>query len=311
MNQDYQSGVIAEASRDALFLTFNGDMESGSVATVCRVLSGLPQRVAALREKLSQANLHLTVAIGSAYWDRVSPRARPALLSPFPALENGARVAPSTPVDLLFIVRADQHDACFELAGEIAKALQGAATLVEEVHGFRYLDCRDMTGFVDGTENPQGDDRLDVALVGDEDPMFAGGSYLHLQRYEHALEAWNRLPVKEQENAYGRTKEDNVEYPGSEKSPHAHTRRTSLKRPDGSSIEILRHSMPYGDSARKGLMFVSVCRTPENFALMLRSMVDGDEEGRADRILEFTRAVTGAAFFAPSKTWLEQLSSDA
>ncbi len=308
MNLDYQSGVIAEASRDAVFLNFNATHEPGSEQQVRKVLAELPAKVDALRAEMPEANFHLTAAIGSAYWDRISPHARPALLRPFPALENGVRVAPSTPIDLLLMLRADTHDACFEFAAEVTKALAGAAELEEEIHGFRYKDARDMTGFVDGTENPQGDDRLEVALVGDEDSDFAGGSYLHIQVYEHDLEAWNRMPLKEQEDAYGRTKADNVEYPGDKKSPHAHTKRTSLKDAEGNSMEILRHSMPYGDSKRKGLVFVSTCRTPEHFELMLKSMVQGDEEGRADRILEFTRAVSGAAFFVPSNSWLRGLA---
>jgi len=308
MRDTYQSGVIAEASKDALFLSFNQTHAEDAVAVVRAALAALPARLETYRERYPEAALHLTVAIGSAYWDRLNPEERPALLRAFPALENGQRVAPSTPVDLLFIVRADQHDAVFELGAEITRELADVAELVEEVHGFRYRDMRDLTGFVDGTENPQGDDRLEVALVGDEDAEFAGGSYLHLQRYEHDLSAWQRLSVKQQEEAYGRTKEDNIEYAGDKKSPHAHTKRTSLKHADGSSMEILRHSMPYGDSQRKGLMFVSTCRTPEHFELMLKSMVDGDEEGHADRILEYTRAVTGASFFVPPNSWLQQLA---
>lgn len=308
MRDTFQSGVIAEASKDALFLTFNQSHEAGAADVVRKELAAMPARLARYRERYPEAALHLLVGIGSAYWDRLSPQERPALLRPFPALENGERVAPSTPVDLLFIVRADQHDAVFELGQEVMAALSGAAELVEEVHGFRYQDMRDLTGFVDGTENPEGDDRLDVALVGDEDAEFAGGSYLHLQRYEHDLTAWQRLSVSQQEDTYGRTKADNVEYPGDRKSPHAHTKRTSLKHADGSSMEILRHSMPYGDSQRKGLMFVSTCRTPEHFERMLHSMIEGDEEGRADRLLEFTRAITGAAFFLPSNAWLVQLA---
>ncbi|MBP0049108.1 Dyp-type peroxidase [Marinobacterium sp. AK62] len=308
MRETYQSGVIAEASKDALFLTFNQTHNEDALAVVRSVLAAMPQRVEAYRKRFPDARLHLTLGVGSAYWDRLNPQERPALLRAFPALENGERVAPSTPVDLLFIVRADQYDAVFDLGAEIVKSLEDAAELVEEIHGFRYRDMRDLTGFVDGTENPEGEDRLEVALVGAEDPEFAGGSYLHLQRYEHDLSAWQRLSVKQQEDAYGRTKDDNIEYPGDKKSPHAHTKRTSLKREDGTSMEILRHSMPYGDSQRKGLMFVSTCRTPEHYERMLTSMVEGDEEGRADRILEFTRAVTGAAFFVPSNGWLEQLA---
>ncbi len=307
MRDTYQSGLIAEASKDALFLTFNQRHVEGARELVRAALASLPAMLNACRNAFPEAELHLTVAVGSSYWDQLSPEERPALLRAFPALEQAGRVAPSTPVDLLFIVRADQHDAVYELAAQIRRGLADAVELVEEIHGFRYRDMRDLTGFVDGTENPQGDDRLEVALVGDEDPEFAGGSYLHLQRYEHELGAWERLPVKQQEDAYGRTKDDNIEYPGDKKSPHAHTKRTSLKREDGSSMEILRHSMPYGDSQRKGLMFVSTCRTPEHFELMLKSMVEGDEAGHADRILDFTRAVTGSSFFVPTTHWLEQL----
>ncbi len=308
MRDTFQTGVIAEASKDALFLTFNQTHEPGATDVIRRELAAMPERLTRFRERYADAGLHLVVGIGSAYWDRLNPEERPALLRSFPALENGERVAPSTPVDLLFIVRADQYDAVFELGQEIVEALSDAAELVEEVHGFRYQDMRDLTGFVDGTENPEGDDRLDVALVGDEDPEFAGGSYLHLQRYEHDLTAWQRLSLKQQEDTYGRTKADNIEYPGDKKSLHAHTKRTSLKHADGSSMEILRHSMPYGDSQRKGLVFISTCRTPEHFERMLKSMVEGDDEGHADRLLEFTRAVTGAAFFLPSNAWLAQLA---
>lgn len=308
MRDTFQTGVIAEASKDALFLTFNQTHEPGATDVIRRELAAMPERLTRFRERYADAGLHLVVGVGSAYWDRLNPEERPALLRSFPALENGERIAPSTPVDLLFIVRADQYDAVFELGQEIVEALSDAAELVEEVHGFRYQDMRDLTGFVDGTENPEGDDRLDVALVGDEDPEFAGGSYLHLQRYEHDLAAWQRLSLKQQEDTYGRTKADNVEYPGDKKSLHAHTKRTSLKHADGSSMEILRHSMPYGDSQRKGLVFISTCRTPEHFERMLKSMVEGDDEGHADRLLEFTRAVTGAAFFLPSNAWLAQLA---
>lgn len=307
MGQDFQSGIIAEQNRDAIFLLCNQKQEAGALNKVRQLLASLPERVERQRAALPQANLHVTAAIGSAYWQQCCGEQKPALLRPFPALENGLRVAPSTPADLLFIARADQYDACFALINEITEALEGAVHLLDEVHGFRYLDMRDMTGFVDGTENPAGDDRLEVALVGDEDPAFAGGSYLHLQRYEHNLALWNQQPIKVQEDAYGRTKADNIEYAAADKSPHAHTKRTSLKHPDGSSMEILRQSMPYGDAQRKGLMFVSVCRTPAHFELMLKSMVEGDEQGHADKILEFTRAVFGAAFFAPSNDFLRGL----
>ena len=178
--------------------------------------------------------------------------------------------------------------------------------VIEEVRGFRYKDSRDLTGFVDGTENPGVDDRAEVALVGEFDAQFAGGSYMHLQRYEHSLKRWNQTPVAAQERIIGRTKEDNVEFSSADKSPHSHTKRTSIKDADGNSIEIFRQSMPYGDSERKGLMFISMSASAEPFRLMLHSMVFGDDQGQADDLLLFTRAMTGHSMFVPSLDWLER-----
>ena len=160
---------------------------------------------------------------------------------------------------------------------------------------------------MDGTENPQGDHKKAVALVGDEDEVFAGGSYIHLQRYIHNLDRWATQSLKEQEDVYGRTKEDNIEYPSDKKPLTAHTKRASLKDGHGDSIEILRHSMPYGSLSEAGLLFASYCRTPENFTLMLKSMVEGDNDGHTDKLMEYTTAITGQAFFAPSLSWFSEL----
>jgi len=187
--------------------------------------------------------------------------------------------------------------------------LGDSVELVEQVRGFRYLDGRDLTGFVDGTENPQGFHRREIALVNsDNDENFEGGSYLHIQRYRHNLTLWNAIEQDSQEEIFGRTKLENIEFSDDEKLPTAHTKRSNLKDAEGNSIEILRQSMPYGEMKTQGLFFVSYCQTPENFELMLRSMIFGDEEGNFDHLLEFTQAETGAAFFAPSLNFLAGLA---
>lgn len=303
----HQSGITAEASSAAIFLTYNVVPEHEQ--QVATVLAECPALQDEFNDTHAGADLHLTVAIGSQAWERFSPASRPQLLTPFPAQESSVGAAPSTPVDLMFHIRSARKDLNFELARLLAGKLDGFAELVEEVEGFRYLDSRDLTGFVDGTENPQGDNRIQVAVVGDEDPAYVGGSYIHLQRYVHNLTYWNKQSVTEQEDAVGRTKTDNVEFPSAEKSPCAHTKRTSLKDSEGRSIEILRHSMPYGNSQECGLLFASYCRTPENFTLMLESMVQGDADGHKDKLLKYTRAVTGQAFFAPSLETLSQLAT--
>jgi putative iron-dependent peroxidase len=304
---NFQTGLVAEANSNALFITLNQTHQPNALQTIKATLKRCVELQDQLNQQYPEADLYLVAAIGSSYWDLLSPSTQPAQLCPFPAMENAGSVAPSTPADLLFHIRSERQDLNFELAQKLMGMLGGAVQLVEEVNCFRYLDSRDMTGFVDGTENPQGIDRIEVALVGEEDTDFSGGSYIHLQRYVHDLAYWNNQPLKTQEDALGRTKADNVEYASADKPLGAHTRRTSLKDDEGRSIEILRHSMPYGDTKECGLLFASYCRTPENFTVMLKSMIEGDGEGHTDHLLKYTRAVTGQAFFAPSISFLSSL----
>ena len=303
----YQTGIVAEANPAALFLTFNQTRSDGAQEKVKAVLSKIPALELLFNQSNPGANLHIVAAIGSAYWSQLNLTGVPSELQPFPSLENGEMIAPNTPVDLLFHIRSERKDLNFMLAQRLTTELGDAVELVEEVEGFRYLDSRDLTGFVDGTENPEGENRINVAVVGEEDPDFAGGSYIHLQRYVHNMPFWNKQPLKTQEDTIGRTKADNVEYASAAKAMTAHTKRTSLKDEQGRSIEILRHSMPYGDTRECGLLFASYCRSPENFTLMLKSMIEGDGSGHCDHLLKYTRAVTGQAFFAPSVAFLESL----
>ncbi|MFY0677412.1 MAG: Dyp-type peroxidase [Neptuniibacter sp.] len=302
-----QTGVIAEANPSALFLTFNQTKNENALEQVKKGLVQVPMLQESYSSQYPDANIHIVVAVGSCYWLELSPDAQPNALSPFPSLENGELVAPNTPVDLLLHIRSDRKDVNFKLAQELTQILGDAVELVEEVEGFRYLDSRDITGFVDGTENPEGDHRAEVAVVAEEDPAFAGGSYIHLQRYVHNMSYWNKQPVKKQEDTIGRTKQDNIEYASADKDLTSHTKRTSLKDAEGNSVEILRHSMPYGNTQECGLMFASYCRTPDNFTLMLKSMIEGDGSGHCDHLLKYTRAVTGQAFFAPSVEFLQSL----
>lgn len=303
----FQSGVIAEANSDAQFITLNVVRSADAVAHVRKVLAEIPATEAKFRQQYPDADLHITVAIGSEYWDQLSPAQRPAGLTAFPTFSNGEIHAPHTPVDLLLHIRSERHDLNYLASVMLMQRLGADVSLVEEMHGFRYLEMRDLTGFVDGTENPQGDDRIAVAVVGDEDPDFSGGSYIHLQRFEHDLDAWNKISVKQQEDIFGRTKEDNIEYASADKPAFAHTKRTSLKDAEGNSIEILRHSMPYGDLNQRGLMFIAYGCSPVPFTKMLESMIMGDEAGHHDHLMDYTQALTGQAFFAPSVDWLEQL----
>ncbi|MBM7455777.1 putative iron-dependent peroxidase [Oceanisphaera litoralis] len=295
-----QAGICAEPNLHAHYLMF--EIRPHRFEAVRAALAEIPALWQGLRQDYPDAAFSGVVAVGNEAWDELYPGARPAELMPFPAQQQGQRIAPETPFDLFFQLRADRLDVAYIAVQRVMALLAGKVELQEERQGFRYLDGRDMTGFVDGTENPQGDDRAEVALVGEG--RFADGSYLHVQRYRHKMTRWQKLAVKAQEDIYGRTKSDNIEYESARKAPTAHTRRTSLKDAAGNGMEILRQSMPWGTAAAQGLVFVSCCHTPLHFTRMLENMYQPDDAGHFDHLTLFTQAETGAAFFAPSEEWL-------
>ena len=302
-----QFGVCAEPNLHGNYLLFNALDDKN--AFIRAAISRLPKLFENYAEQFSEANLIGVVAIGEAYWDEFYPQARPALLAPFPAMQSDDRIAPKNSYDIYVEIRSDRADVNHIVSTKVCQLLGDGVELIEQVQAFRFLDGRDLTGFVDGTENPQGLHRRTVALVKEQDDAsFAGGSYLHTQRYQHNLKLWESLAEHEQEDVYGRTKLDNVEYESADKAPTAHTRRTSLKDEQGNSLEIVRQSMPYGDMKRKGLFFVSYCQSPKPFEIMLKSMIHGDGHGNSDHLLKYTEAETGSAFFAPSLTFLAHVA---
>ena len=298
-----QSAILAEGESFGVFLTAvlaEGDEAAARLRRVAAELRSVTRETAA---RLGEPSLAAAIAIGAAAWPRLFAVAKPAGLVPFAPLADGPRRAPATPADLFIHIHSRRHDVNFVLAREVMKRLGPAVRLVEEVHGFKYLDSRDLTGFVDGTENAKADERAGVALVGDEDPAFAGGSYVSLQRYVHDLPRWEGLGLAEQEAAVGRTKADDRELEDEAKPPSAHIARVVIEE-EGEELEILRHSLPYGTTAEHGLYFVAYCRSPAPFRQMLERMVIRDGDGHADRLLDFTTPVTGASFFAPSAEFL-------
>lgn len=299
-----QKGICAEPNLHALFLMFNVIDEDEQVIRV--KLARTLDLFTHFDEEHYEAMVSGVVAIGSNYWMELYPGLIPQELAPFPDMHCEDRSAPVAPCDLFIQIRADRADICHAIGIEIFALLKPHVELIEEVRGFRYLDGRDFTGFVDGTENPRGLRKLDVAIVGDDDPDFVGGSYIHVQRYHHNLDKWQVLPVSRQEAVIGRTKADNIEFASGDKEAFAHIKRTSLKDENGQSIEMLRQSMPYGDMTVQGLYFMSCAKSPKPFTEMLRSMIFGDENGVYDKLLDYTTAETGAAFFAPSINFIKQ-----
>ncbi|OED40823.1 peroxidase [Endozoicomonas sp. (ex Bugula neritina AB1)] len=303
-----QSGIIPEANSDALFITLTIKQDASSLSSIKSVCASIPSLTATLAQQYPDARLSSTVSIGSSAWDKLFPMERPAELKLFPVFEDRDRKAPSTPGDLLLHIRSNRKDISFSLLKNIMGHFGNTVEVQEEVSGFRYLESRDLTGFVDGTENPEGDNRAAVALVSDSDPAFAGGSYIHCQRYIHHLPKWEKQPIDHQEQIIGRTKIDDVEFTSEQKAPTAHIKRVNLKDDHGKSMEILRHSMPYGGAKESGLFFISYGKTPTHFEKMLEAMIRSDSHGHYDHLMDFTTAVTGCAFFAPSIEFLNNKS---
>src|SRR5439155_7781945 len=203
--------VATPLTRAAIFLvvTVNPGAENRAVIRhLCKDLTSLV-RSAGFREL--EGSLSCVMAVGSEAWDQLFGQPRPAELRKFRQILSGERRAPSTPGDLLFHIRAQRMDLCFELAGQIMTRLGAAVSVVDEVHGFRYFDNRDLLGFVDGTENPSGREVVEAAVIGEEDPVFIGGSYVVVQKYLHDLAGWNALPTEAQEHIIGRTKLADIE----------------------------------------------------------------------------------------------------
>jgi len=305
-----QEAIQFGPGRHAIYLTLAvgaGDADAAAARELC---AAVPSLVRAVAQRDDGAGLSCVVAIGAEAWDRLVPgRGRPAQLHPFRALGDGPRRAPSTPGDILLHIRAERRDLCHELARLIGQRYGDSLRVIEEIHGFAYLDSRDLVGFVDGTENPVGDERLAFTIVGDEDPDHAGGSYVTVQRYVHDFARWGSVSTEVQESVIGRTKADDLELDGDACPPTAHKERAKIVR-DGAEQKILRQNRAYGTTTESGTYFIAYARDLSVTEGMLERMFVADENGVYDHLLDFTRALTGTHFFAPALDVLEALADE-
>lgn len=302
--------VLAPLTSAAIFLVVRIKPDRESHAVVRSLAADLPAIFRAVDFRRVEGGLSCVAAFGSDAWDKLFGKPRPAELHPFREIRFGGRHAVSTEADVLFHLRAKRMDLCFELVSQIMERIQGAVSAVDETHGFRYFDDRDLLGFVDGTENPRGEAALHAALVAEEDPKFAGGSYVIIQKYLHDMSRWNALSTEAQERIIGRTKLSDIELDDAVKPTSAHNALTTIVE-DGKELKILRDNMPFGKPghAEFGTYFIGYSRTPRVTEQMIESMFVGRPPGNYDRLLDFSRAVTGSLFFAPSETFLESLGS--
>lgn len=297
--------VVNPLTSAAIFLV--ATLDDGGENLVHDMLPDISGMVSAIGFRDPTKKLSVVTSIGSDAWSRLFDGPRPADLHPFIPLDGPRHHAPATPGDLLWHIRAETMDVCFELAGRLVEATAGAATVVDEVHGFNYFDNRDLLGFVDGTENPTGTTAANATTIGAEDPEFAGGCYVHVQRYVHDMPAWRALPVDEQQNVIGRTKFDDIEMDDDVKPPNSHIALNVITDEDGNELKIVRRNMPYGTvgNGEYGTYFIGYSRTPAVTEQMLCNMFIGSPPGNTDRILDFSTAVTGGMFFVPTIDFLD------
>jgi putative iron-dependent peroxidase len=302
--------VVAQLTRAAIFLVVTvkpGPEHRAAVRAVCGDLAAL-LRAVGFRDL--EGRLSCVMSFGSDAWDRLFGPPRPKELHSFREI-RGRHHAVSTPGDILFHIRATRMDMCFELATQIMSRLGGAVSTVDEVHGFKYFDDRDLIGFVDGTENPVEQAAVDATIIGEEDAAFAGGSYVLVQKYLHDLQGWNALPIEEQERIVGRTKLSDIELDAAVKPTSAHNALTTIVE-NGKQLEIVRDNMPFGDVGKGefGTYFIGYARSPHRIEQMLVNMFVGRPPGNYDRLLDHSRAVTGTLFFVPSATFLENVAAE-
>ena len=301
-----QGAVLVKSGHYGLYLTLTL-RRGASLAPVRRALAGMPALTAAVARELGEKRLLSAVAIGARAWPLLFKMPKPDGLAPFRAIKDGPRHAPSTPGDIFIHIHSEHAYANFQLARRLMAQLRKSTKLIEEIHGFRNFEERDLTGFVDGTENPTGKDRVEAVIVGRENPRFAGGSFVSVQRFVHDLDHWERQAIKTQENTIGRTKKTNIEMDDATKPATAHIARAVMEV-NGKEFEILRQGLPYGTTSEHGVFFIAYLRDPRIYRRMLDRIFRRDAAGHYDHLTNFTRPVTGTNYFAPSVDFLKRFA---
>ncbi len=284
-----QPGIFAQGTRSHYHLEF--DLEAGVTDEQIRSALG------GLREpQVTAGGSNIVVGFGAALWRWLEPDAAPAALAPFEPIEGDGRRAPATQHDIWVWSHGTGEDIELDVARGVATVLAPVATLAAEQPCFVYRDSRDLTGFIDGTENPPVEAAHEVAIVPDLE-RGAGGSFVLAQKWVHDLGKFHAESLVDQQYTIGRTKPDSVEL--GDKPDTAHISRVVIEE-DGEELEIYRRSTPYGTVGELGLYFLAFSADPTRFTKMMARMFGTSGDGLHDHLTDFTHPVSGAFYFAPS-----------
>ncbi|MGS0673607.1 Dyp-type peroxidase [Shewanella sp. 125m-1] len=305
-----QSGVLSNPTSHVEYLTFCLKDHSDLAKQIGDGIAAINGIEKSINQKDLTAGLNISIGFSANAWPQLFPdQPMPAELHQFPAMSNGERQFPSTSGDIFVMIKSERIDLNFQAAKYIRNGFEDIATLSEDIQGYKYLDNRDMIDFVDGTENPTGNERVESVLVAGDIALHQGGSYLHVQRYIDRQADWDKQSTEYQEQVVGRTKMDNVELSDEAKPAWAHNAKSKVEI-DGEEIKMLRQNRPYGNAMEHGTMFVGFAATPSIIETSLSQMIHADENGHYDRLLDFVEAKTGCLFFMPSKAFLDQFDDE-
>ncbi len=301
-----QKGVLSDPSPHVEYLTFVL-REDFSPETQALALSYFGNVEKSISQKDTTANLSLTIGFGLSAWQRLFPQHPiPQDLSIFEDLREADRHFPSTSGDIFIMVKSNRLDLNYQASKYLYQYLSPIAELVEDIQGYKYLDDRDLIDFVDGTENPHGQERIQ-AILSTSKP-YEGGSYLTVQRYTDRQKDWDALTTEEQEGVIGRTKLDDIEIAEEEKKPYAHNVKSKLSI-DDIEIKMLRQNRAWGGALEHGTMFIGFAAEPSVIEKSLKQMIYADKQGYYDKLLDFVEAKTGTNYFVPPASFIDSLES--
>ena len=300
-------------TQSATFLVVTAADKSSkdTISTIRNGLASIGDLVKNVSIRHPTANLSCTVGIGSDAWDLLTSLTRPRDLHSFKEIKGAKHTAVSTPGDILFHIRSERRDVCFEFESQLLETLGDSIKVEDSTIGFRYFDARDLLGFVDGTANPVADEAKDTVFITEsDDSAGTDGSYVVVQKYLHNMSAWRALSVEQQEAIIGRRKFDNFELDDAEQGQQqAHKTLATIEDEQGNEHDILRDNMPFGSPSSKeyGTYFIGYSKELWVIEKMLERMFVGNPPGLHDRILDYSTPLTGTTFFIPSASALESL----
>lgn len=300
-----QLGVCAEPNLHGLLLLMNA--LDGHETYIRQVLGRIPGLMQQLAEQFSEANLNAVIAIGPGYWDALYPHVRPDDFEPFSALMVDDLAMPAVTYDVLLKIRADRYDVLHLAVQQCYQLLMPNLELVEQTHCFRFLDGRDLTGFIDQPTRPRGRKKRELALVSETtQPELAQGSYVNYQRYRLDLPRWQLLTQQQQESIIGQRKLDGQQLPMAQLSDQSHAVRAAVADIYGEYYPLVFQNMPFGQLKSQGLVILACSAEPTAYLSWLHRRLGDSGTQNYDLLLDYVQADSSAAFFAPSISFLEE-----